>query len=218
MNGLLKKILSFFFNKVTSLSYGGFKVNEVKFTPNPDVCHFQLNKTATESDSINYSSQDEVSNDSFAKAIFKFYGVESILIRDDCIVITKSPVIGWETLTRNIEKAIVSFLTPYPKSPRFNKIPSRKFSDNGEFLKEDFLKFADFEKEKIINVIFDQAVRPALAKDGGGLTLINVHGEIIRIRYEGACGTCPSSNQGTLRFIEETIQENLHPSLKVVSI
>jgi NFU1 iron-sulfur cluster scaffold homolog, mitochondrial len=228
MKELLKKILSPFAGKNTSvvsatendtsLKQTGFQVIEAQPTPNPDAYRFQLNKPATEFDSTNFSSQDEASDDLFAKTVFNLYGVENVFIKDNFITITKSPVVGWGTLTGMVEKAVTSSLTFYQKKTSPDKTPLKEPSDNKEFSKGDFLKIPDSEKEKIVNAIFDQGVRPTLANDGGDLTLIDIRGEVIRIRYEGACGTCPSSTQGTLKFIEEMIQENLHPDLKVISI
>ena len=228
MKELLKKILSPFAGKNTSadsatendssLKQAGFQVIEAQPTPNPDAYRFQLNKPATEFDSTNFSSQDEASDDLFAKTVFNLYGVENVFIKDNFITITKSPVVGWGTLTGMVEKAVTSSLTFYQKKASPDKTSLKEPSDNKEFSKGDFLKIPDSEKEKIVNAIFDQGVRPTLANDGGDLTLIDIRGEVIRIRYEGACGTCPSSTQGTLKFIEEMIQENLHPDLKVVSI
>ncbi len=218
MKEFFTKIFSSFSSKKSSLNDGDFKVVETQPTPNPDAYRFQLDKPATESGSINFSSQEEASIDSFAKTVFNLYGIENVFIKDNFITVTKSPVIGWGALTGMVEKAITSSLTFYPKKSKLNEVSSTKPCGDGGFSKEDFLKLPDSEKEKIINAIFDQGVRPALANDGGDLTLIEIKGEEIRIRYEGACGTCPSATQGTLKFIEEMIRENLHPSLKVVSI
>jgi NFU1 iron-sulfur cluster scaffold homolog, mitochondrial len=228
MKELLKKILCLFAGKKTSadsaiekgssFNQEGFVVIEAQSTPNPDAYRFQLNKPAIELDSINFASQDEASSDLFAKTVLNLYGVENVFIKDNFITITKSPVVGWGTLTGMVEKAVTSSLTFYQKKTSQDKTPLKEPSDNEEFFKEDFLKIPDSEKEKIVNAIFDQGVRPTLANDGGDLTLVEIRGEVIRIRYEGACGTCPSSTQGTLKFIEEMIRENLHPDLKVVSI
>lgn len=228
MKEFLKKILSAFARKKASidsmiesdspLNEEKFKVIESQPTPNPDAYRFQLNKPAIELDSINFASQDETSDDLFAKTVFNLYGVENVFIKDNFITITKSPVVGWGSLTGMVEKAVMSSLTFYEKKAATDITPLKESPDTGEFSKEDFLKIPDSEKEKIVNAIFDQGVRPTLANDGGDLTLIEIRGEVIRIRYEGACGTCPSSTQGTLKFIEELIRENLHPDLKVVSV
>lgn len=68
------------------------------------------------------------------------------------------------------------------------------------------------EKIKILESLFDLKVRPVLLKDGGNLVLEEVEqGDKVTIivKFEGNCGTCPSSESGTLDFIRQTVQENL---------
>ena len=48
-----------------------------------------------------------------------------------------------------------------------------------------------------------------------GLEVIEVDGPIVRIRYQGACGGCPSSTGGTLRVIENHLKSQLDPEIKV---
>jgi Fe-S cluster biogenesis protein NfuA len=37
------------------------------------------------------------------------------------------------------------------------------------------------------------------------------------IRYQGACGSCPSSISGTLAAIEGLLKKDLNPALEVVA-
>jgi Fe-S cluster biogenesis protein NfuA len=60
-------------------------------------------------------------------------------------------------------------------------------------------------------------VRPALAGDGGGLEVLGMDGYTVKIRYQGACGSCPSSISGTLMAIEGLLKRDIHPALEVVS-
>ena len=62
---------------------------------------------------------------------------------------------------------------------------------------------------------FDEAVRPGLASDGGGLHLVDVDGKAVRVQYQGACGSCPSSTSGTLYYIESVLRSRVHPDLEV---
>ena len=39
----------------------------------------------------------------------------------------------------------------------------------------------------------------------------------LSIRYEGACGSCPSSLTGTLMAIENMIKEEIDPDITVVA-
>ena len=40
----------------------------------------------------------------------------------------------------------------------------------------------------------------------------------LKIRYEGACGSCPSSLTGTLMAIENMIKDEIDPEIEVVAV
>ena len=73
------------------------------------------------------------------------------------------------------------------------------------------------EKLKLINDLLDKRVRPALAGDGGGLEVLALKDKTLTIRYQGACGTCPSAIQGTLVAIENLLKREVDPSMEVIS-
>lgn len=54
-------------------------------------------------------------------------------------------------------------------------------------------------------------LRPYLMADGGNVELVEVEGPIVRLRLQGACGSCPSSamtlRMGIERKLRETIPE-----------
>jgi len=68
-----------------------------------------------------------------------------------------------------------------------------------------------------INMILDERIRPYLAGDGGWLEVVGLEDNILTIRYEGACGSCPSSLTGTLMAIENMIKEEIDPEITVVA-
>jgi Fe-S cluster biogenesis protein NfuA len=65
--------------------------------------------------------------------------------------------------------------------------------------------------------VLDETVRPALANDGGGLTVLDFSDNTLRIRYQGACGSCPSSATGTLRAIENILHSSLKQEIRVIA-
>ena len=83
---------------------------------------------------------------------------------------------------------------------------------------EDFPNLSDAQKSEVIDAMLDHAIRPALANDGGGITLLGVEGNRVRVHYQGACGTCPSSTGGTLEFIENFLKDTLSKDLKVETV
>lgn len=54
-------------------------------------------------------------------------------------------------------------------------------------------------------------LRPYLMADGGNVELVELEGPIVRLRLQGACGSCPSSamtlRMGIERKLKETIPE-----------
>jgi len=73
------------------------------------------------------------------------------------------------------------------------------------------------EMMKKVNDILNEKVRPALAGDGGGLEVLGIDGFTVKIRYQGACGTCPSAISGTLMAIEGLLKRDINPAIEVVS-
>ena len=69
-----------------------------------------------------------------------------------------------------------------------------------------------------INEILDERVRPALMGDGGYLEVLGLANHTLSIRYQGACGSCPSSLTGTLMAIEGMLKQEVDPELEVVAV
>jgi Fe-S cluster biogenesis protein NfuA len=69
-----------------------------------------------------------------------------------------------------------------------------------------------------INEILDEKIRPALAGDGGWLEIVSLKENTLTIKYQGACGSCPSSISGTLMAIEGMVQQEVDPALEVVAV
>ena len=77
---------------------------------------------------------------------------------------------------------------------------------------------SDDPKIAEINALLDERIRPYLASDGGWLEIVGLENNILNIRYEGACGSCPSSLTGTLMAIENMIKDEIDPEIEVVAV
>ncbi len=61
-------------------------------------------------------------------------------------------------------------------------------------------------------------IRPALQADGGDVELIDVTDGTVKVRLQGACGSCPMATM-TLRFgIERLLKERVPAVKQVVAI
>ena len=55
-------------------------------------------------------------------------------------------------------------------------------------------------------IVMDE-LRPYLMADGGNVELIEIDGPTVRLRLQGACGSCPSSAMTLLMGIERRLRE-----------
>lgn len=176
-------------------------VQDVDLTPNPQALKFILNERLLLKETRSFKNKEEAANDPLAKGIFDIEGVVSVFYMDKFITIEKDPKAGWG----QIQRPFVEFIKNFDKS----SIPAE----------EEITMSSEEETEllKKINEILDTRVRPALAGDGGGLEVRGLEGLTLKIRYQGACGSCPSSIRGTLVAIENLLKREVNPSIEVVS-
>ena len=52
-------------------------------------------------------------------------------------------------------------------------------------------------------------LRPYLMADGGNVELVELDGPIVRLRLQGACGSCPSSTMTLKMGIERKLRESI---------
>lgn len=50
-------------------------------------------------------------------------------------------------------------------------------------------------------------MRPYLMADGGNVELVEIEGPIVKLRLQGACGSCPSSTMTLKMGIERRLRE-----------
>jgi Fe-S cluster biogenesis protein NfuA len=48
--------------------------------------------------------------------------------------------------------------------------------------------------------------------------VIGLQEHTLKIRYQGACGSCPSSLSGTLMAIEGMLKQEVDPEMEVVAV
>jgi len=68
----------------------------------------------------------------------------------------------------------------------------------------------------LIEAVLNQ-IRPALIADGGDIELVELDGEVARVRLFGVCATCPSSHM-TLHVGVESALRRVNPSLRVAVV
>jgi Fe-S cluster biogenesis protein NfuA len=57
-----------------------------------------------------------------------------------------------------------------------------------------------------VETVLDE-MRPYLMSDGGNVELVELEGPIVKLRLQGACGSCPSSAMTLRMGIERKLRE-----------
>jgi len=62
-------------------------------------------------------------------------------------------------------------------------------------------------RDNVENVLDE--LRPYLMNDGGNVELVEIEGPIVKLRLQGACGSCPSSAMTLRMGIERKLKEEI---------
>ena len=187
-----------------------FSVEKIELTPNPRSVKFILDQTVLDAGSKTIQEGGFLEADAFAHNMFALDIVDMVYLRENFVSVTLSSADLWVIFKDKIKNIIEADLGKYEEGD--NEVSASILKD---FDMETYHQLSDDEKVIIVEAVLDESVRPALANDGGGLEVIEVDGQIVRIRYQGACGGCPSSTGGTLRVIENHLRSQLDPNIKV---
>lgn len=187
-----------------------FAVVNIELTPNPRSVKFILDRKVIASGSKTIEEGGYLETDAFARNLFALEIVDVAYLREDFVSVTLISADLWVIFKDKIKNIIEANLEKYADGD--DEVSASILDD---FDKAKYPQLSDDEKVIIVEAVLDSSVRPALANDGGGLEVIEVDGHIVRIRYQGACGGCPSSTGGTLRVIENHLRDQLDPEIKV---
>ena len=191
------------------------QITKIEETPNPAALKFIMDGPVVTSGSLSFSSGEDdeeyAGDDPLAQALFKVGAIELFLCQN-YVSVTMFSFNAWEHFMDDVKSAIETNLLPPGEKPATTE---KKHSFVNSINRETFAQLPNNEKESIIESLMDEIIRPALANDGGGLEVIRVEGNDVVIKYQGACGSCPSSTGGTLAAITRALKGYCDPNLEV---
>lgn len=168
--------------------------------------------SGTMSFSTGEDEEDEYKGDNpTAIALFKV-GVQEVFFYKNSVSVTMFSEKAWEFFMEDVIEVLETTLHP-PGSEPPPEEKKKSFLD--DFDKEGFPALPESEKLSIIESLMDEIIRPALANDGGGLEVTKFESNEVQIKYQGACGTCPSSTGATHSAIQRALKSYLDPQLTV---
>ncbi len=175
----------------------------IQSTPNPNALKFILNVPVKTEGNMTYKNAGECEDNPLAKALFSISNITEVYFFDNYITITQDGNADWDTLEEQIKKTILENIQQHNPDFKVSQPQRRE------------IPAASSPEISKINAILDQTVRPALQMDGGDLQVIDLEGNTLKIFYQGACGSCPSSAMGTLKAIENLLRNEYNPEITV---
>ena len=186
------------------------KIADIQETPNPNAVKFILKEAVSHGTSHSFDSAEKAADNKLAKSLFEIEDVVSVFYMDKMITVEKTDEAEWDELL----PALAVPIRAAESVQISNGIGSSAAAVGGAIA----AALSDDPKIAQINELLDERIRPFLAGDGGWVELLELEGNILKIRYQGACGSCPSSLTGTLMAIENMIKDEIDPEIEVVAV
>ncbi len=182
------------------------KIDDIEETPNPNAVKFILKEPVTTGAPRSFHSRLQAENDALATSLFGIGNVQSVFYMDRMITVEKDEEVDWDELLPRLAVPIraAEAVTATAPGAAVGGAIAALISDDARL--------------PLINQILDERIRPALAGDGGWLEVVSLENDTLTIRYQGACGTCPSAISGTLMAIEGMMKAEVDPELEVVTV
>ncbi len=180
-------------------------IKEIERTPNPDAMRFVMGEPLTNGVTKSYENAEEAEGDEFAQSLFAIEHVINVYYVNKYVTVTQDGEAVWSELLRQLAPPI-----------REAKVQTGMKEDEEVHATKE-VQETDDERLIQINQLLDEQVRPYLLADGGGLKILGLNGNRLKVHYQGACGTCPTATSGTLYAIESMVKR-IDPNIQVVSV
>jgi NFU1 iron-sulfur cluster scaffold homolog, mitochondrial len=171
-------------------------------TPNPQALKFILNFDVKKEGSSTYRTPMEARHNPFATELFMVRGVDQLHFFSNTITVTKFAYETWE----NLEDRVMDEIKKHFPQHNANYEDPNPEKERRAQLSPELQK---------IEEIIDRTIRPGLQGDGGDLECLEYKDKVLVIKYQGACGTCPSSSTGTLEAIKGILRDEFDPEIEV---
>ncbi|MDQ3323573.1 MAG: NifU family protein [Acidobacteriota bacterium] len=187
------------------------KIADIQETPNPNAVKFILKEPVSHGTSHSFDSTEKAEDDKLAASLFEVGDVVSVFYMDKMITVEKTDETDWDDI-------LPLLAVPIRAAETVSGAANGKAA--AAAVGGAIAAAVSGENPVIaqINELLDERIRPFLASDGGWLEVLDLEDKTLKIRYQGACGSCPSSLTGTLMAIENMIKDEIDSEIEVVAV
>lgn len=175
--------------------------------PNPNTLKYLVSPPLFERGAVNYTEAEKARAESpLASRLFSVKGVVGVMLAPGFVTLTKGEEGEWDELNDAVLDVLKTHL-----------------QEGGKVLNDGVWEMrvaqsAASPVETQIREILDAEIRPAVAQDGGDITLDRFEDGIVYVHMQGSCSGCPSSTATLKMGIEARLKEALPEVREVVSV
>lgn len=178
----------------------------IQSTPNPLARKYILTEDIKAEGKVSYTERAACEHVPMATGLLSLPGVQQVHFFENVITITQNGTVEWQGLDESVQQTITDTFPHH--DPHFIDSLAQPQTSRDD-LPEDIREVED---------ILDSTIRPSLQMDGGDVDVLAVEGDVITVRYLGACGGCPSAFEGTLQAMRYALSEGLGRDVEVVAL
>lgn len=171
-------------------------------TPNPNALKFILENDVKTEGKVSFKTPQDCKDIPLAAALFDLRGVDQIHFFQNVITISKFSFEDWDSLEPAVQTCIESFIDDHDPNFKVNNPEDDRRANLSPEIRQ-------------IEEILDKRIRPGLQGDGGDIAVKDFKDNVLIVKYQGACGTCPSSTTGTLEAIRSILRDEVNPDIEV---
>jgi Fe-S cluster biogenesis protein NfuA len=163
-------------------------------TANPATCKFTVDRLIYPGGAAYFNNREAAVHSLLAQRIFEISEVETILIAENQVTVTKAGTDPWPVIGKRIGAKIREHLQsnePAVSDQYIDALPSES------------------EIRKKVQDLFEKEINPALGMHGGWVELVDVKKNSVYVKLGGGCQGCGSAHLTLKMGIEKVIREQI---------
>jgi Fe-S cluster biogenesis protein NfuA len=171
---------------------------------------YVVDRRLVASGAVNFTNREDAEKKSpLARKLMDVKGVTAVMVGLNFVTVTKGEDGEWDELNDAVMATLDSHLEANePVVDEAAVAAARAAASSG----------GTGSVEDRIRDILDAEIRPAVAQDGGDITLDRFENGIVYLHMQGSCSGCPSSTATLKMGIEGRLREAIPEVTEVVSV
>lgn len=183
---------------------------QLEWTPNPSTLKYVVDRRLLAGGAVNITSREDAQAKSpLASKLMDVRGVTAVMIGTNFVTVTKGEEGEWDEMNDAVMSTLDTHLTANePVVDEAALAAARQATAGGD----------GGSVVGRIQDVLDNEIRPAVAMDGGDITLDRFEDGIVYLHMKGSCAGCPSSTATLKMGIESRLREIIPEVVEVVSV